>query len=788
MRNIFWLFLAILVFCPLAFGTVEPWSLAVMEVLSIAALCLFFYMPSKAPGPIYYKVPGILPLACFIAYIFLQMIPLPADLIRVVSPKAYEIYSDSAGSGAGMALMPLTVNLKLSLAEFIRYSSYAAFYILTVQLLARKGFLKQTVLSVVFFASLLAVFGIIQQFTSGGKIYWTREISTKLFYGPFANRNHFAGLMDMIFPVALGLFLALKPAISYESLRSRLADMINQRELNNHILVGIGAVIIATSVFLSLSRGGMACLFLSLLFMSALLFFRTREIKRSRAILIISLFVVLIVGWVGWGQVISRFDDLQNETDTLRMSSGDRPDRAEMWKDSAAVAADFAATGSGMGSFARIYPKYRAFWTDYLIDHAHNDYLELLIEGGIIAFLTVAAFLLTVFYKTYRTILLRRDNYSIYVYIGCVTGIMSILIFGLTDFNMHIGSNGLYYFFLAGLAVSAANTRLHRGTEPTYLEPMPEAHLKMLRLSMPALLVICIVFNAGMVGGDYFSLPVKNARSAGNSGAHTESLREASDRSMLVDPLEANYYFTSGMLERQLFNRGEAIRLFGLAAALDPLNGEYLQRLGLSLYEAGQTSDGDRLIRAGTRHDIANPAMYRFYAIHLFSTGRKEQAADSMKQALLMAPDRADDLIMLMMIKGLSDDEIWATLPDRAVAHISFANYLAQAGKHPAAEKAYRDALVYASAEKKAPASYFLKASEYFIKRELFEEALGAIKLGIGKLPADSLLHYTAGTLYERLNMNSAAIEAYRRATSLDITRTDAYTSMEALMRKSGKP
>jgi Tfp pilus assembly protein PilF len=81
-----------------------------------------------------------------------------------------------------------------------------------------------------------------------------------------------------------------------------------------------------------------------------------------------------------------------------------------------------------------------------------------------------------------------------------------------------------------------------------------------------------------------------------------------------------------------------------------------------------------------------------------------------------------------------------------------------------------------------------MKAYDYYIKRELVEDALSAVKQGIGRFPADSLLHFTAGTLYERLGMNATAIEEYRKAVSLDITRTDAHKKMEDLIRKSGKP
>jgi O-antigen ligase len=789
MRNVYPLFLAVLIFSPLAFGAVEPWSVAMMESLAIFSLCLYLHFSSKDESIVCREIPGLLPLFFFLGYILFQMIPMPAELIRLLSPKAYEIYSAAAAPDGRLAWAPLSVNLKSTFSEFLRFSSYAAFYILTVQILSQKKYLEKTLTMIFIFAALLAMFSMLQHFTSNGKIFWVRDIQTKFFFGPFANKNHFAGFMDMLFPVAVGLFLAIRPAVSYESLRVRISDMINQRDINNHILVGIGAVIMATSVFLTLSRGGIISLCLPLLFMAGVLFAKSGNRKSAHSILFLSLIIVLLVAWFGWGQVIDRFDELKDAASTVRLFTIDRPDRVEMWNDSLSLIKDFALTGSGMGSFVSAYPAYRAHWTDYAIDHAHGDYLEILAEGGIVGLVLAAWFMLAIFYSTYKTILLRRDDYSIYVYTGCITGLVSMLIFSITDFNLHIGSNGLYFFFLAGLAVSAANTRLHRGLEPTYLGQLSSAGKNGLRFIMPALLVICILFNLGVLAGEYSFLPVKDLKPAGSKDStRMAELAANIERSSLFDPLEAKYYYAAGMIQRTLPGNNNSVGFFNKAVALNPMNGEYLQRLGLSLYEKGQTAAGDGLIVAGTLHDAANPARYKFCAIHFFSTGRKEAAAECIKKALVRAPDRTADFILLMMLRGMNDDEIRSTLPERTAPYLAFADYLAVAGKHAAAEKTYRDALLHAANEKKADRSYFIKASDYFAKRELFEDALWAVKQGIAKIPGDGLLHFTAGTLYEKLGMNTAAIEAYKKAVSLDITRTDAYKRMEDLIRKTGKP
>jgi O-antigen ligase len=145
-----------------------------------------------------------------------------------------------------------------------------------------------------------------------------------------------------------------------------------------------------------------------------------------------------------------------------------------------------------MGSFTTIYPRYRTIPGDAIADHAHNDYLEFFSDGGIIAFLLGAWFLLVLFYKSYRAFLKRREFYAMYIFVGSIAGIIAILIHSITDFNLHIGANGLYFFFLSGLAVSAAHTRLRDGLHDTYLRKI-NLPLKILTIPIAVLFLVCLM-------------------------------------------------------------------------------------------------------------------------------------------------------------------------------------------------------------------------------------------------------------------------------------------------------
>ena len=73
--------------------------------------------------------------------------------------------------------------------------------------------------------------------------------------------------------------------------------------------------------------------------------------------------------------------------------------RLDFWKDSQKIISDYKLTGSGIGTFPHVYPVYRSLKSELFLSHAHNDYLELLVEGGIISFVLATLFLLTLFIK-----------------------------------------------------------------------------------------------------------------------------------------------------------------------------------------------------------------------------------------------------------------------------------------------------------------------------------------------------------------------------------------------------
>lgn len=768
------IFISILVFAPLAFGSVAQWSLTILEGLSLCALVVFLIGNSRTKDGIFYEVPGILPLLCLWSYFVIQIIPLPSYIVRLISPETYKLYAETVGIMETAAWMSLSVHKKETLLELLRLTGYFAFYILTIQLLANRALLKKTVNIIVIFSSVLAIYALLQYLSGANKIYWFRETYGASPFGPFVNRNHYAGFMEMLFPVALALFLAMKPKFSYSGLRERLLEFLKEKRTNMHILFGLGAVIIAFSIFLSLSRGGIISLSLSMLFFSALLLTKKTRRNRMGIMILIMGLIVTSVSWFGWEPILARFERLLNVEGNIADL------RAQIWMDSFQIISSFPVTGTGFGTFIDIYPKYATLTDEIIIQHAHNDYIELLTNGGVIAFLLAGWFVFTVIFKSFKMFLRRRDSYSVYLYIGAITGIIAVLLHGFTDFNFQIGSNGLYFFFLMGLLVSLANTRFKNGLDNTYLKPVKNPAYKIVPFFASAMLLFVMTANLGIIIGQHYYSYIKDLRLDRVGREDLIEVKGMALKASIFDPLESGYSYSAANVDILLNNPESAKKYYLTALKLNILNGEYAQKLGLA-YASEDVILTERLLKAGISSEPTNHTLYKTYAEWLQSENRRDESIMNIKKAVSISPNTTAEYINLMLSWGFRDEDIMQSLPERVVPYITFADYLLDSGSEKQAEDAYLKALLLSTDPKEAKPSYFHKVYNFYFKLERYEDALKVAQQAKTLFPLNGGFRNSAGIAYEKLNMPEMAANEYKEALQLEPANKHARIRLKSL-------
>ncbi|GAG56979.1 unnamed protein product, partial [marine sediment metagenome] len=451
----FYLLIFILIFAPLAYGTTGPIAMTIVQSLVLSAL-LWVVVEAFLGRRKLYRPPCLLPLGLLGGLMLLQAVPLPPGLLKLISPVTWLRYTDTVWQLQPDVWMPLTVNLQRTLEALLTFVTCCAFYFLACQILSNGRLQVRTVRVVAFFASLYALLAILEALAPNGQILWLLKpwpaYAGKPF-GTFVNGNHYAGLMGMLLPLVIALFLAEKPLTRYGSWRERTIDFITDPQLDKHLLSGLGALLIAVSIFLSLSRGGILSTLGALLLFALLLLWKEQGHRRALIMLLFVAALFFAIGVFGWQPIFDAFARIRNLQGEI--SDG----RLSYWQDCLALWRDFPVLGSGFGSFIDSYAGYQTiFQGEHVVDHAHNDYVELLTDAGLSGVLLALWVVFSMLRGTLPGLRRRRKAFSVLLYFGSLTGLSALLLHSLTDFNLHIGANSLYFAFLGSLLVSAATT------------------------------------------------------------------------------------------------------------------------------------------------------------------------------------------------------------------------------------------------------------------------------------------------------------------------------------------
>ncbi len=421
----------LIIFSTLAFGSVEVWAYTVIEL--VVLLLVTFSVLKTVHGSQFTVHPlrgmkyPILLISTFVILIFLQIIPLPSEIIRIISPKTYNLYTDlslDSRSFMTMSLYPYATRI-----ELLKLLSYIGIFILTISAIDTKESAMKAIRVLIIFGFILSIFGIIQKATWNGKIYWFKELTHGGSpFGPFVNRNHFAGYMGMIIPLSIAYVFT-----------------IHKKE--KQIIYGFMALIMTLAVFYSASRGGVTIFLVGLiLFVVVMLFKRLK----NKGLWIITAFVICLSGYLIYLGIIDPVMERFIKTD---ISS---EERLLVWKSTWNGFWDFWTFGSGLGTFQYIFPMYKPRGITSYYDHAHNDYLEFFLEMGF------AGVLYSIFFLWYLISLFRKGtvnrerwtvNNKFYVRLGLITSILTMLLHSIVDFNLHIPSNAILFSLILGLYV-----------------------------------------------------------------------------------------------------------------------------------------------------------------------------------------------------------------------------------------------------------------------------------------------------------------------------------------------
>ena len=399
---------ALLIFAPLAFGAYELWARFGVQLVSAALFCSWSIRQIYSGSVAVRWNPIFAPMCAF------------------------------AGLGVIQLLSGASAYRHATASTLATYISYGLVCFLLVQVLERTTQVRQLSTLFVVYGASIAMFAVLQSMSSNGKLYWLR---TPRFggwiYGPYVNHNHYAGLMEMLTPIPMVYAFS-----RYAHGRKKW-------------LAAGTAAFMGASIFLSGSRGGMAAFAIEIALFFWLLF---RERTRSSVALLMAGFLLMAlasIAWIGGNDVSARISTLAD----YKRPEVNADFRLKIARDTLHMIAARPVMGWGLGTFADVYPEFRSFYTDSLVNAAHNDYLQTLAETGLLGFGIAIWLLFTAIQSAARKLHNWPSDINGIVSLAALLGICGILVHSFVDFNLEIPANAMLFYVLCSIAALDARFR-----------------------------------------------------------------------------------------------------------------------------------------------------------------------------------------------------------------------------------------------------------------------------------------------------------------------------------------
>jgi O-antigen ligase len=410
--------LLLIAFAVLSFGAVEVWSQSILEAGAALLLVIWALIARLDPQA---KI---------------RWNPLNWPLLGLVAIAALQL------------LLHGTASAFLTRTELLRLAAYFIVFFLIAQAFRSRKDWSRLAWFVICFGFAVSLLAIMQHFTSKQEIYWMHRFRTDVEpFGPYVNRDDFAGFVELTLPVGVALIL----------FRGVHKDLIP--------LLTLLTVVPVSAVVLSSSRGGI----MSVAFEMGVLFLlamrgrnSSRKGRHLRAVAIgmAALVAIVFVAWIGAGRAIQRFSSLSNPEVSLSR-------RVSMGRGALRIFFAHPIKGCGLGALVDVFPLYDTGYDGRIVDHVHDDYLEALAEAGVLGGICGLGFLWLLYREGRKNLEAEQGHFSRALHAGAIAAVCGLLLHSFVDFNLHIPANALLFLLQVSIVASpplppASAPRVHR--------------------------------------------------------------------------------------------------------------------------------------------------------------------------------------------------------------------------------------------------------------------------------------------------------------------------------------
>lgn len=588
----------------------------------------------------------------------------------------------------------------------------------------------------VVFNGIYAMLGLV--WTVGGlpglKIFSKGNYDISLF---FFNHNHFAGYLELTVWLAVGMATV-----------SRGAGRV--------LLFGAG-IFMATAVVFSLSRGGIIGLFAGLVFYLSVSVYVKKRKKSLLFLVSFALLTLAVLVWLGLEPVVERMKTLED----LRLAGRGRLD---MWQGTLRMIFDRPVSGWGPGAYQFAFPPYQSeSMAKYLIDHAHNDYLELAAETGLSGLAAAFIVLLVFFISCLKRLAAARIKYYKPIGVGALASCFSFLVHALTDFNFHVPSNAILFSVMAGIAVLAADKAAGKKRES------PGSDIRFGRIGKTVCLVIAcpaVFLSCTAVLNPFWSnSSLQKAQEYLKSGEY-ERAAAAVEKAIRIDPdnaeimrIKGDILLTQKNVEEELKkNLTQALGWYDKAITNCAVNGNYFARKAAVLERLGRVSEAEHAYKRAVQYAPLKPSAYFSLAVLCIKQHRFDESSRYARRFLeLGKPHELTRFLDILWGAGMRYDTLKDMIPKTAVSRRAFATYLFNKERSWLALQELELAFILEPTVDNA-----LVHIHGLLRNKDFTVALTKIEDYLNIFPESIRIHEQKAVILERLGRNQEAISVYQ--------------------------
>lgn len=418
-RAVFVCLLGLIVLVVIPYGVVDPWWEAAFECAVFVLTALWIFEGLLGDSWRLSKLFILLPMIVITLYAFAQTVPLPSGIGRLTPQHTLTIDRYQTW---------LTATKTLALTIFL------GLLLIHTSTPKRLRWLVRVVIGVGLGSALFGILRQVLQSPDSPAGFVLPFLFYGTGYGQFISANPFAYLMEMPFGILAGLVLARG---------------VPRDRLLIYLAIGIP---IWTALVLSNSRGGilgLSCLFIFVLFMSLnwysaeklsqsgrqnkwLAFLGSRLIRLVAVVLIAGTLIAGVL-WMGGENLAVKLAKRDSSAGAASLDLS----RRDIWRSSWILIKKNPWTGVGFGTYFLAIPEYQTDSGRIKLEEAHNDYLDLAVNGGAVAVVLALWFVALIIWRA-RISLRSGDVYRRAASLGAAAGILSVAVHSWVDFGLQL--------------------------------------------------------------------------------------------------------------------------------------------------------------------------------------------------------------------------------------------------------------------------------------------------------------------------------------------------------------